>query len=91
MQANGGEVTERLTALVNDMLPRGAAQAAPFHADQQLSEIGITSIKMVTLMLSVETAFDIMIPQHEITPENFHSLATIRSLVERILQGARPA
>jgi hypothetical protein len=32
-----------------------------------------------------------MIAQADITPENFHSVATIRSLVERTLQAARTA
>jgi acyl carrier protein len=40
---------------------------------------------MVNLMLAVEVEFDIAIPQTEITPENFHSVDSIRLLVNRTL------
>jgi acyl carrier protein len=41
-------------------------------------------------MLAVELEFDIAIPQSDITPENFHSLASIESLVSRTLGKRRP-
>jgi acyl carrier protein len=84
------ELNDRLIKLVRELLGAGVALPQPFPLDQQLSDLGISSLKMVNLMLSVETAFDIMIPQAEITPENFHSVGTIRALVERTLQ-AKPA
>jgi acyl carrier protein len=40
---------------------------------------------MVNLMLAVELDFDIAIPQSDITPENFHSVAAIQSMVVRTL------
>ncbi len=78
-------VTERLTALVKQILGDGAAIPDPLPVDAQLSELGISSLKMVNLMLAVEVEFDITIPQGDITPENFHSLATIDALVSRTL------
>jgi len=35
-------------------------------------------------MLAVETEFDLTIPQGEITPENFRSVATVEALIERL-------
>jgi acyl carrier protein len=84
------DLSNRLIELVKELLGAGAALPQPFPLEQQLSDLGISSLKMVNLMLSVETAFDIMIPAAEITPENFHSVATIRALVERTLK-AKPA
>ena len=52
---------------------------------QQLSELGISSLRMVNLMLAVEVEFDIAIPQSDITPENFHSIGSIEALVLRLL------
>ncbi len=40
---------------------------------------------MVNLMLAVEVEFDLAIAQADITPENFHSLASIADLVVRTL------
>jgi acyl carrier protein len=71
----------RLIGLVKQLLDRAAVIPDPFPVNQQLSELGMSSLKMVNLMLSVEMEFDIMIPQADITPENFHSLASIERLV----------
>ena len=85
MQSPNHDLSGRLIELVQQLLGAGAGVPQPFPLDQQLSELGVSSLKMVNLMLSVEAAFDIMIPAAEITPENFHSVATIRALVERTL------
>jgi acyl carrier protein len=45
----------------------------------------MSSIKMVNLMLAVETEFDLTIPQSDITPDNFRSVATIEALLVRLL------
>jgi len=81
-------LNERLIGLVRQLLGPDASVPDPFPLDQQLSELGLSSLKMVNLMLSVEVEFDIMIPQADITPENFHSLASIAQLVERTLPPA---
>ena len=39
----------------------------------------------VKLMLAVEAAFDVAIPDAELTPENFRSIAAIEALLERLL------
>jgi len=58
---------------------------SPFPLEAQLSDLGLSSLKMVNLMLAVEVEFDITIAQSDITPENFHSLRSIEALVKRIL------
>jgi acyl carrier protein len=78
-------VGEQLVALVKQTLGAKAAVPERFPMEQQLSELGISSLKMVNLMLAVELEFDIAIPQSDITPENFHSVSAIRSLVVRTL------
>jgi len=78
-------VGEQLVALVKQTLGANAVLAHPFPVDQQLSDLGISSLKMVNLMLAVELEFDIAIPQSDITPENFHSVAAIEALVVRTL------
>jgi acyl carrier protein len=78
-------VGEQLVALVKQTLGAKAAPPQPFPGDQQLSDLGVSSLKMVNLMLAVELEFDIAIPQSDITPENFHSVAAIETLVVRTL------
>ena len=72
----------RLRALIGQILDKSDGQSLP--VDARLSELGMSSIKMVNLMLAVEAAFDLTIPESEIKPENFLSIATIEALVLRL-------
>jgi acyl carrier protein len=75
---------ERVRALVAGIL--AAKSAAPsFSDDDVLAEIGIASVDMVTLLLAVESEFDVEVPQHEITAEVFRSVSTIETLIVRLL------
>lgn len=77
-------VRERLLTLVAQILGKpGEAQSIPL--DARLSELGMSSIKMVNLMLAVEGEFDLSIPQNDITPENFRSVQSIEALLARLL------
>jgi acyl carrier protein len=51
-----------------------------------LVDIGLTSMDMVNLMLSVEAEFDFTIPQVEITPENFQSVGSLQRMIVQQLQ-----
>lgn len=75
---------ERLIRLVRQIL--GAPSLTrPLPIDARLSDLGMSSIKMVNLMLAVEGEFDLTIPQAEITPENFQSIGTVETLVLKLL------
>ena len=77
-------IRDRLLQLVGQILGKPAA-AASLPTEARLSELGMSSIKMVNLMLAVEMEFDLTIPQGEITPDNFRSVATVAALVVRLL------
>jgi acyl carrier protein len=74
----------RLLGLVEKVLDRPGAGPS-LAPDAALSELGVSSLKMVSLMLSVEVEFDLSIPQNEITPENFRSINSIHALVTRLI------
>jgi acyl carrier protein len=77
-------VRVRLLGLVEQVLGKpGAARSLPL--DARLSELGMSSVAMVHLMLAVEAEFAISIPQSDITPENFRSVTSVEALVERLL------
>jgi len=70
----------RIFGIVMETLPAAAATTG-LRADQSLQDVGLQSLDMVTLMLTVEAEFELEIPQHEMTPENFRSVAAIERLV----------
>ncbi len=76
--------TERVTTLVRQLLAKRSIDR-PVGPDEALSECGLTSLDTVNLMLAVETEFDVKIPDRDMTPANFRSVARIVALVEALL------
>jgi acyl carrier protein len=74
------DVQGRLLALVKSILKQNAI-AADLEPATLLVDVGLTSMDMVNLMLAVEAEFDFTIPQSDITPENFQSVATLNRLI----------
>jgi len=73
----------RLVGLVRQLLEKNSV-SRPISVSDVLSEIGLSSIDMVNLMLAVEAEFDIQIPQSELTVDNFRSIESIERLVDRL-------
>ena len=85
MQATSANVADRILALVEAILEQNAI-VAEVDPESRLVDVGLTSMDMVNLMLSVEAEFDFTIPQGEITPENFQSIKTLERMVAGQLQ-----
>jgi acyl carrier protein len=82
------DVADRVAALVRKMLDREKINKA-VGADDDLRGSGLSSIGLVNLMLSVESEFDLTIPERDMTPGNFRSITRIAELVDTVSQ--RPA
>jgi acyl carrier protein len=74
---------ERLIGLIRQILGQ-AAGARPMPIDARLSDLGMSSIKMVKLMLAIEVEFNLAIPQADITPENFESIASVEAMLANL-------
>ncbi len=79
--------TGAVAKVVNRMLARRGVATA-LTRDTDLKNSGLTSLDMVNLMLSVEVACDVTIPQSAMTPGNFTSIATIEALIATLQSGA---
>ncbi|MDJ0447200.1 phosphopantetheine-binding protein [Methylocystis sp. JR02] len=53
----------------------------PNSPQQDLEELGMTSMEMVNLMLSIEAEFDLTIPSSKLVPANFRTIQNIDALV----------
>jgi acyl carrier protein len=71
---------ERVTAVVRRLLADRSINK-PFGPDDDLREVGLTSLDMVNLVLAIESELAVSIPEAEITPNNFRSVASIEALV----------
>lgn len=88
-QSGAGSPHDRIIGLVERILERPAG-AAPLPVLARLNELGMSSMKMINLMLAIEVEFDLSIPQTDITPENFDSIASVETLVVKLLGGSGP-
>jgi len=83
----GGSPRERVIALVERILERSPG-SPPLSTTARLNELGMSSMKMISLMLAIEVEFDLAIPQADITPANFDSIASVEGTVTRLLASA---
>ena len=74
---------DRIIALVRAILEKRSI-ARSVGRDDDLGECGISSLDMVNLMLAVETEFDLKIPDRDMTPANFRTIARIQALIGKL-------
>lgn len=76
-------LSDRIVELVRQAMP-GQPALANLAADADLYDAGLTSMAMVKLMLAIEVAFDLAIPDADLHPDNFRSVAAVEALVTRL-------
>jgi acyl carrier protein len=87
LDRTGNSSADRVARLVHELLDKRAIDKL-VGQDDGLTEIGLSSLDIVNLMLGVEAEFAIKIPDREMTPSNFRSIAQIDQLVNKLLDAA---
>jgi acyl carrier protein len=80
LQPSSYETEDKIASVVHQLLKERAIDKR-FHFQDNLLSVGLTSLDMTSLILSVEAEFSIQIPDRVITPANFMSVATIGRLL----------
>jgi acyl carrier protein len=78
---------DRISALVREFLVKRSIDRAVGH-DENLTDSGLSSLDIVNLMLAVEAEFDLKIPDADMTPANFRTIARIEALVRSLREMA---
>ena len=81
--SNAQSVEERIAGVVHRLLAQHSIDR-DVGADEDLRQAGLSSLDMVSLVLSVEEEFDLMVPEVSIMPANFQSIAAIARLVDSL-------
>jgi acyl carrier protein len=76
--------TDRLMQLVRSLLAKRSIDR-PVGRDDDLASSGLSSLDIVNLMFAVETEFDVTIPERDMTPANFRSIARIETLLRGLM------
>ena len=79
----GLSIPDRIIAMVHEKLAKRGFDRTVCY-DDDLREIGLSSLDMVNLMLRIEAVYDLQIPDADMTPENFRSVARIEKLLVRL-------
>ena len=78
--SNAQSVEERIAGVVHRLLTEHSIDR-DVGVDEDLRQAGLSSLDMVSLVLSVEEEFDLMVPEVSIMPANFRSIAAISQVV----------
>ena len=81
---------DRVAALVRRAMGNQPI-AKPIGPDDDLRACGLSSLGLVNLMLSVEAEFGLEVPEQEMTPTNFRTIARIVELVDGLSRTEPPA
>ena len=76
----GAVSKDDVAQLVRRILEERSINAAVLP-ESDLRDVGLTSLDMVALVLSVEAEFNLTLPEIQITPANFRSISAINALV----------
>ena len=85
LDRDNSSVSERVNSLVQAILAKRSIGRL-VGRDDDLGENGLSSLDLVNLMLAVETEFDLKIPERDMRPANFRSIARIEALVSNLTQ-----
>ena len=78
-------LARRVSEIVQQAMPK-QTPVGSLIGDTNLFDAGLTSMAMAKLMLTIEVAFDITIPDADLHPDNFRSMEAIEALVARLQQ-----
>ena len=81
---DGISLEVRITGLIRNVLVERFMERV-VASDDDLRDIGLTSLDMVSLVLLVEAEFDVRIPESKITPANFRSIRAMSALITELL------
>jgi acyl carrier protein len=92
MTRTDDEISRKLEAVLRPHL-RFLEGNAPLVPDQPLGELGLDSMAAVNLLLDLEQAFDVQIPDDLLSAETFETFASVEATFRPLLEsnnGQRP-
>ena len=81
-------IISKVSEVLGARLKGPSPDAHAIEVCTDLRELGLDSLGAVNLMLSLESEFDLFIPQDRMKPQNFRSVAAILSLMTDLAKAA---
>jgi acyl carrier protein len=83
MDAPNRTAQQRIETIVRTFL-KSVVTDRVIAPDENLVDLGLTSMDMVNLLLAVEAEFDVSVPGTNLNPAHFRSIAGIERLVQEL-------
>jgi len=84
MADSSGDSTEaRVSGVVQRLLVERSIERV-VDPNDELREAGLSSLDMVSLVLSIEDEFGLMVPEASIVPANFRTISAVARLVDSL-------
>jgi acyl carrier protein len=83
MNIHNRTAQQRIETIVRTVVKSVASDRA-IEPDENLVELGLTSMDMVNLLLAVEAEFDLTVPGTNLNPAHFRSITGIERLVTEL-------
>jgi acyl carrier protein len=80
------DASAKLLGLVRQFAA-GLPEADGAALEVALPDAGLTSLAAVKLMLAIEAEYNLVIPDAELTPENFATIGAIEAMIGRLRAG----
>lgn len=61
------------------------AETVEVRPDQSLLELGLSSVRLIELIMDIEDHFEVSLCDEDIIPSNFHTITTITNLLAAYL------
>lgn len=82
---NEQSTCDRLVGVLREYLPR-VKEDENVDPSAQLADLGLDSMNAINLMLDIEGEFEVDFPDSMLTPEVFHSVATLEQAILQLIQ-----
>lgn len=76
-------VDERITGAIARVLDAEPHSLSDFGMDAYLSDLGLNSMKVVELLLEIESEFEVTLPDELLVAETFRTAANLKAAVAR--------
>lgn len=77
------DVDERVTRAIARVLDAEPHTLSGFDMDAHLSDLGLNSMKVVELLLEIESEFEVTLPDELLVAETFRTAANLKAAVAR--------
>ena len=81
---NNGEIKEKVLNIVKNYVDEMFADKE-IEMNESLADLGMDSFNVIYMLLDIEDAFGVQIPDNMLTPELFESAETIHNAVLKLL------